>query len=359
MHSKNATCRLYNPQCFNIKGELMKFFGLVSLVLISSSSVFADARDAEDFGKFNYNFNQLPLEGSIPAGTKAWSGDYWAFKFGNINLRWNTASPTGYNLNSPAKERALKMSESELAKLAPSEKWSLYKGDYDYNLVHEVGSYTGSRKKLWAGICHGWAPASLHHSEPTPKTLVNKDGIKVPFGSGDIKGILSYFYADVGEGTHQLGGKCHMGRWVGMGGCGGDVNPAALHVLMANKFGLQKEGLLMDRDPGKEVWNQPVSGFKAKVVKGPYKSGNGFEVLMSADLIWTDESRPTWAPVFGTDNQKSKAMALSYSLKLDANYTIVDGAWRSDTYYPDFVWIAPKITEYRDQWAGLENLLND
>lgn len=316
------------------------------------------ARDAENFGDFDYNLNNLPLEGKLPESTRAWSGDYWAFKLGNINLRWNSPRPIGYDLPSPSFARLKTMSEAELAQLAPSEKWAILQGDYEYNFVAEIASYTGKLKPLWAGICHGWAPASLHHEEPTPKVLENKDGIRVPFGSGDIKGIVSYFYADQAESGGQIGSKCKIGRWLGTGGCGGDVNPGALHVVMANLLGKQKEGFLMDRDAGREIWNQPVSGFKSRFVSAVRRTNRGFEVDVETDLYYTDESKPTWNVVFGTENQKTVAMELEYTLEMDHNMNIVDGDWNSGNY-PDFLWISPKLTEYRNEWAGLEKLLND
>jgi len=337
----------------------MKRLSLLVFILVTSSAFAGNAQDASEFGEFNYNFKALPLEGKLATGTKAWSGDYWAFKLGNINLRWNSSYPIGYNLPSPGRASVMNMSESQLARLAPSEKWSIFQGDYAYSFVHEVASYTGKRKPLWAGICHGWAPASLYHEEPTPKVLINKDGVKVPFGSGDIKALLSYFYADQQEQATQMGSKCSIGRWLGMGGCGGDVNPAALHVLMANKLGLDHEGFLMDRDAGKEIWNQPVSGFSSRLVSGVRKTSRGYSVDVATSLYYTDESKPTWEVVFGTENQKTTTMELLYTLNLDNNMNIVDGNWNSGTDFPDFVWTTPKLTEFRDNWVGLELLLND
>ncbi|HXH73527.1 MAG TPA: hypothetical protein VNJ08_01080 [Bacteriovoracaceae bacterium] len=335
----------------------MKLISLFAMIL-ASTSVLADAQDAAQFGNFDYKFNALPLEGKLAGGTKAWSGEYWAFKLGNINLRWNSPNPIGYNLPSPGRAAVMNMSEAQLATLAPSEKWSIFQGDYDYAFVAEVGSYTGKLKKLWAGICHGWAPASLNHEEPTPKVLISKDGVRVPFGSGDIKGILSYFYADQQESAAQVGKKCSIGGFFG-GGCGGDVNPAALHVIMANMLGIKHEGFLMDRDAGKEVWNQPVSGFSSKQVSGIRRTGNGFEVDMQTSLTYTDESKPTWEVVYGTENQKNAVMELAYTLELDKNMNIVDGKWNSGTSFPDFLWITPKLTEYKGDWTGLDQLLND
>jgi hypothetical protein len=336
----------------------MKLFGALALTLMSTSILAGNARDAENFGHFDYNFNGLPLEGKLADGTRAWSGDYWAFKLGNINLRWNSPNPIGYKLVSPSRDAVMSMREDQLAALAPSEKWSIFQGDYTYDLVMEVNSYSGKNKPLWAGICHGWAPASLYHQEPTPKVLVSKDGVRVPFGSGDIKAILSYFYADQQVSSGQVGRKCLIGRWLGTGGCGGDVNPAALHVIMANMLGKNQEGFIMDRDAGREVWNQPVSGFKTMAVSPIRRTSNGYTVNVETQLYYTDESKPTWDVVYGTQNQKNAVMELEYTLKLDNSMNIIDGDWNSGTF-PDFLWITPKLTEYTERWSELNQLLND
>jgi hypothetical protein len=341
----------------------MKKFTLLAMIIVSNGVLADDdargAQEAANFGTFDYNFKALPLEGKLPEGTRAWSGDYWAFKLGNINLRWNTPKPIGYDLPSPNLAKILNMSEAEMAALAPSEKWSIYQGDYKYELVSHVGSYTGKRKKLWAGICHGWSPASLYHQEPTPKVLVSKDGVRVPFGSGDIKALISFFYADQQTEADQIGKKCLFASWLGLAGCGSDVNPAALHVVMTNMLGIQHEGFLMDRDAGREVWNQPVSGFSSKLVSAMKKTDKGYEVDVETKLTYTDESSPTWNIVFGTENQKNTVMELAYTLELDQNMNIVDGEWNKGTSYPDFIWTTPKLSVFKDEWAGLDQLLND
>lgn len=337
----------------------MKFLASIAITLISAT-VFASADEADEMGKMNYNLKELPTEGRILDDSKGWSGEYWAFKWGGINLRWNTSEPTGYFNNSPAREKVLKMSQEQLAKLAPSEKWSILHGDYEYEFVEEIASETGTGRKEWAGICHGWAPASVYHKEPTPKSLVNKDGVTVPFGSGDIKALLSYFYADQQESASGFGGKCFFSRFgIGIGGCGGDTNPAALHVTFANMIGLQKVGFIMDRDPGREIWNQPVVAFKVKKQSKPRRVGDGYEIDFSTDLIWTQESAPTWNLVYKTEGQKEVAMELEYTLELDRNFKIVDGSWAHHTEYPDFVWTTPKLDKFPGNWTRLDELLND
>jgi len=338
----------------------MKFITLMT-VLSVAGSVWAGAEEAASLGKFNYDFNSLPKSGSIPSTTRGWSGHFWPFKQGSINNRWNAPGRPGFNYKKATRQEILRMSSDQLSRLSPSEKWDIYNGDYtNYSTFMEAWQYNSPDASAWAGICHGWAPASLHHKEPTPKTLVNKDGVRVPFGSGDIKALISYFYADQQELSSQLGKKCRMGNaYFPMPGCRGDVNPAALHVVMTNLLGIQHKGFLMDRDPYKEIWNQPVTGFKVVDMTRPYKSGSGFKVDVHTELYWTDEALPTWNTVFGTALQKTQTMFLSYTLKLDKKMKIVDGSWNSDTAYPDFVWTTPKLDHFTGMWAGLEQLLND
>src|SRR4051794_18725420 len=80
----------------------------------------------------NRNFSELPLTGSAGDKQKYWSSDYWARNKGGINYRWNAARPSGFNLISPTKDQAMAMSQAQLRALAPSEKWDLYIGRYDY-----------------------------------------------------------------------------------------------------------------------------------------------------------------------------------------------------------------------------------
>lgn len=46
---------------------------------------------------------------------------------------------------------------------------------------------------FWLTICLQWAPASMFFKQPNPVTITSPDGIKVPFGSSDVKALLIYF----------------------------------------------------------------------------------------------------------------------------------------------------------------------
>lgn len=85
------------------------------------------------------------------------------------------------------------MTSTDIARLSPAEKFDFLNGPYYYPLKAEVEKLAAYDAESWEGICHGRAPASMNHNEPRPKILRNPDGIKIYFGSADIKAILSYY----------------------------------------------------------------------------------------------------------------------------------------------------------------------
>lgn len=317
---------------------------------------------------FNHRFDELPLSGTIEDGKRNWSGTYWPSNKGGIANRWNTPDKDRYKytFSSPSRAQVLSMPESQLALLSPAEKYDLLLGNYDYSFRDEVLSSTSPSAKSWAGICQGWAAASTLHAEPTPKTLLNPDGVKIPFGSADIKGLLSYvyaFYAD-DEYVGQMGQRCYFGSWLGgVKGCGEDLNAGAFHIVLANKIGIEKQGFMIDRDRHNEVWNQPVSSYSSNIVSVGKPSKDAAktavrEVRMTTVLYYIDESEPTWMPVHGTSEQKMEKMDLEYTVELNAQGKIVGGTWISYER-PDYIWNKNKVEKFKGLFARLPELLND
>lgn len=357
----------------------MRLIALTTLAIGFSSGAFAKPTKINERWKgfsepeimgsgFIHDVKALPLEGTMLGNhTRAWSGDYWPSKKGGVNKRWNTEDQQGFKYESPAREAVLKMSQEELAKLAPTEKYDLFLGNYDYPLREEAKGTASKRAKDWAGICHGWAPASLRHSEPVPKTVVNPDGIKIPFGSGDIKGLLSYYYAFYyeAESTNQVGLKCYFGSWLGgVKNCDEDLNAGAFHIIISNKLGMKGEGFLMDVDRFNEVWNQPVVGYKTKIVDEYLPRSKGAadltvrEMRVETELFYTNESDPTWNVVYGTKDQLIAKKDLVYRLELDADGKIIGGSWESKER-PDFLWDKPKTPNFEGMFSRLPELLVD
>jgi hypothetical protein len=295
--------------------------------------------------EFNYSFEKLPLEGNHDKPHTGWSDDYWPTHKGSINRRWNSPGQPGFKLVSPSKEQVFGMTQSQLSELAPSEKFDLLRGRYDYPLVKRVAKTARPNAKDWAGICNGWAPASLNLKEPMPTVMINSDGLQIPFGSSDIKAMLSYYYAYyVKTPTRQVGLRCFLNRGLsGLArGCGDDLNAGAFHIIMSNMLGLKREGFLADVDRLKEVWNQPITSYKTEIVMTRAPSSRAArsavrEVVVRTDLVYGSEIEPQWNPALNTSAQLYEKLELEYTVELDHEGKIVGGEWISWTR-PDFIW---------------------
>lgn len=315
---------------------------------------------------FNRDLFTLPLSGQSSNPLKYWSSDYWARNKGGINYRWNAARPSGFNLKSPTKAEALQMSEAELRTLAPSEKWDLFNGRYDYPVKKRVASYASSSRPSWEGICDGWAGAALNHQEPRPVTLSNPDGILVPFGSSDIKGILSWYYAKEWAGGYaMMGRRCYGGITFGADRCTNDMNAGAFHIVLANRMGVDGISFIADIDRGKEVWNHLVFDYRSTITSKNLKprrtSARGTvsvaRVRTVVSYVWL-LARNSWEPVLGTSRQITRTRTYEYYLDLNANGRIIGGDWIT-SQRPDFLWLEKGVSKFSGAYARLGELLDD
>lgn len=353
----------------------MKHFFLLSLISLSLS---AFAAIDEVWGPTSHpdimaegqerNFYAFPLRATVIDGQKFWSGDYWANNRGNINIRWNSNYQKGWNLRSPSPMEARSMSMEELSTLSPTEKYDIWVGRYDYPIKALVYAEAANGKaEDWEGICHGWAPATMNHHEPTPKTMTSVDGINVPFGSSDIKALLSYYYAfgfQV-ENTHQTGSRCFGGGlFSSRRKCPRDLNAGAFHIILGNRIGLMGVGFIADIDKSDEVWNHPIKSYSSEVVdrKKPKRNsayGTASIVRVKTVMTYVDESNGNfWTPLLGTQEQVEKTKKYEYDLDLSASGEILGGEWKSGDR-PDFLWIKEKPAAFEGYFARLGELLND
>lgn len=360
------------PKCVQsvIKKSMKRLFCLVlTIVTIHATAApleinrpWPGVSDPINFGgRYKQKFSELPLRGEIKDKTKLWSGDYWALKKGNINYRWYGASKTGFNLNSPSKEEALKMSVTELAALSPSEKYDLYIGRYDYPLKNQVAGIASPRAQLWEGICHGWAPAAMNHTEPESKLLKNPQGIEIPFGSTDIKALLSYYYAyGFATAPVQMGERCYPESGEG---CKDDLNAGAFHIILTNRLGLHGASFIADIESRGEVWNNPAYAYTTTIIReaGPANEsapGTVKVITVSTDFQFADNGENNWRPVIGTHLQVINQRQYDYDLDIDGNGNIIGGEWRSRSR-PDFLWLKQRPYRYTGLLFRLGELLED
>lgn len=314
----------------------------------------------------NRDFASLPLSGAVADPQKNWSSDYWARYKGGINYRWNAIRPSGFNLVSPTKQQAMTMSQSQLAALAPSEKWDIFIGRFDYPVKREIANYASPNRPKWEGICDGWAGAALNHDEPRPVVVTSPDGIQVPFGSSDIKGLLSWYYSRKwAGGNSQMGRRCYGTNSGTIDRCSHDMNAGAFHLVLTNRLGQDGKSFIADIDRNHEVWNHLAYNYRSSIrsanlppgstsAAGTVKRVRVRTVVNYVFLL----TRNTWEPVLGTSRQKLSSRTYEYYLDIDGRGRIIGGDWIT-TQRPDFLWLERKVSGFSGVFSRLGELLSE
>jgi len=295
---------------------------------------------------FEMNFADLALKARLE--TKPWSDSYWPSKEGGLAARWNAADSNAFTYVSPTREQVASYTREQLVALSPAEKYDILMGRYDYPMVRSERARTSPNDPHWAGLCHGWAPAALHYKEPTAVTLKNADGVSVPFGSSDVKALLTYYQGQVARtSTRFLASRCNIDLAKNpdsaqLRECR-DTNAGAFHVVLANLLA-RGEGFIADVTRDLEVWNQPVYAFSTQVIREQAPSagaapGTDREVVVQTTIRYGMEIEANWEPL-GL-NQSSASRTYVYRLELDLTGKIIGGDWLTDDR-PDFLWAESK-----------------
>lgn len=340
------------------------------------------------------DYNALPIKGKLSDDRLAWSETYWPSNLGGISYRWSSPNPQPFTYKLHTKEELQKMSMEELSRLSPSELYDIAQGDYSYSLTRKARSLYTKRDLWWEGICHGWSQAAANYPEPRPVNVINPDGIRVPFGSSDVKGLLAMHeaYNYKGNKFGFVGKRCKVrGKVVGEederdGGiirpsaedaaspdCS-DVNAGAFHVVVANMIGIHSKSFVADVDRFNDVWNQPIHSYESQVLSDtPVADGNGVarKIRIATKFIYGEElqvytparaaEKPEifwWQskqPVTGTPSQQFRSKDYEYILELDANNRIVGGEWVSETR-PDFMWMYARSPKFKSSVINLTGL---
>ena len=223
--------------------------------------------------------------------------------------------------------------------LSPAEKYDLYASGQDWPLTIRAMGETSPTEASWTGYCQGWSQASMATEEPNPVTMVNENGIQIPFGSSDIKALLTYFYGDVVTDDYPdknftverrgIGSAC--GSSVAVDPACYDTNPGAFHIALTNMIGVQKTGFVIDVDPTYERWNQPVYAYQSRSLETLPPRDNSDAAVASIKIIqtqvtWGMEIEPQWEAL-GPHDQVTKTQDYFYTLELDADSEILGGQW--------------------------------
>ena len=172
---------------------------------------------------YQLDLASLPLTGEVAKAP--WSGYYWPSYKGGIAYRWQLGyDQAGFDYDVLTTEQAKALNENQdLAMiLSPAEKYDLLNNDYQFTTVKAEKDRTRILFALdnqldiptWEGLCHAWAPATLDLSNPAPVALTNEDGVSIPFGSSDVKALITLATHDAmmaNELTSQMSGlRCNL-----------------------------------------------------------------------------------------------------------------------------------------------------
>jgi hypothetical protein len=363
---------------------MKKFLVVLSVCLMSSA--FAEKWDRYNNPKIfvpvipgkvlKTNFAELPLDGSIKDERLGWSETYWPSNKGGIAYRWNHPDPQPFKYKILTKAEVLAMSATELSQLSPAELYDISQGDYNFTLTKSVLRKYSPKDLWWEGICHGWSLAASRYPEPDRKEVVNKDGVKVVFGSSDVKGLLAMhdafnpqaFYVRVGrrcgvngkvpgEESEQDGPVSMPSPFRANSGKCSDVNAGAFHLILTNMIGVHGLSFVADVDRFADVWNQPVTSYESKIISvvpvsnSEIRSGVAKKIRVATKFVYGEELQfyspekeaeglvnfVSKEPVTGTIHQAFRHKNYEYTLELDAAGNIVGGEWHTDTR-PDMLW---------------------
>jgi hypothetical protein len=339
--------------------------------------------------KYERDFSKLPLKGDLK--TTPWSGDYWPTYKGGITYRWNQKGVAkdierwSYDLEDIADIK------TPLKDLSPAEKFDLFLGHEGFPLT----TYERERTKIfktiethetydksfeiptWEGLCHAWAPATIHYGEPESVTVTGAKGHKITFGSSDIKALLTYhLHLNKGIKTKGLGSRCYLDfaelrkkhedgeitkeeldAKINSDACA-DTNAGAFHVVLTNQISFKDESFIVDVTRDAEVWNQPVTGYTTEVYKTTEGASEGAapgtvkEVWVKTGLKYIIEVTQSFELI--PTPWKIKYAYYDYRLELNKEGRIIGGEWISETR-PDFLW-KNKASRFKGYFAKLKDI---
>lgn len=381
----------------------MKFLFLIAFIIADpvAAEIYNNANHPNNFHRIAgtnliLNFDSLPSSGTLSDSRLGWSESYWPSNKGGITYRWNHPDPQPFKYRLHTKQEVQKMSDKELSELSPAELYDIANDDFNYTLTRNSMRRYSPRDLWWEGLCHGWAQAASHYPEPAPVVVTSKSGIKVPFGSSDVKALLamheSYNY---GGKFGFVGVRCKAsGKVEGEGDerdrnpnpphpdianapdCK-DVNAGAFHVVITNMLGILGKGFVADIDRFGDVWNQPITSYNFSVAGEeavtPAHRSMGIErrIKIQMQMTYGEELKfytPQLAasgalnfvsklPVTNTPHQKFLSKNYSYIVELNGQGNIIGGEWISSTR-PDFLWMYERSKQFKNSPVPLANLKN-
>jgi len=321
--------------------ELHRGYALATLAEVSATGgVFIESSEL-DHGKVTMKL-KLTASGSVTC---------------QLSMREQAEAELGLLTSSPSEAVSLPSSEQSIADKIPwaGYWWPLNQGQTalgyyphgapgplaKYDLYVEAKYGGDSRAKEWElanhympgapgwfGHCHAWAAACVLEDEP--RSTLNKDGII--FYVGDLKALLTEcHYSDPSNlflGT-RFDPTYHPNNPYE------DIYPNDFTIALQKWIRDRGEPLVMDYEPGPEVWNHPFYRYDMTITP---VTGNRVDVTCT---VWHVKDGVHPDHLSGVTSASVFTYTYQYWLTLDGSGEIISGPFASGWHssrHPDFLW---------------------
>ncbi len=185
----------------------------------------------------------------------------------------------------------------------------------------------------WVGLCHGWAAAAVMEDEPTRPLTSSVGTITV----GDQKAWLSLAH---GGDVANFYGRRFDGQ---PGDDPNDMAPETLWEALRTSVRDQKTSIVLDIEPGVEVWNYPVYAYRVDATKVGGNLYRGKIYVWFAD----DHVHPDFVGV------KRFVQAYPFEIQTTSEGRPLHGTGRwigsAVKSHPDFAWVPYVVRSGNDQ----------
>lgn len=218
------------------------------------------------------------------------------------------------------------------------------------------------KPEAWWGHCNGWAAAAI--LEPVAQTDVQVGGVTLT--PTDLSALMTAVYFGcraIGLDDRYAGSDDpavdQYGRPTDR--TYRDINPAVLHLIAANRIGVDKQAFVGDISPGAQVWNHPLWAYEIKSLEelrggaaavqwitgrahqGAYPFNDKAKRFFGVHARYcaTLALQAAGAPVNTGDQARSAWLEYRYVLETDQDGRILGGEWAGESRknHPDFCWV--------------------
>lgn len=282
---------------------------LLAVTLVALTAGFSSEVQKKSLNKsfIHTTFEALPLNGMRSDDLLPFSTLHsFPFNKGSIST-FSPLMPTHEELSemrwssNRIQNAGKKITQEEIDQLSTSEKFDLYRGQYDYPLTHEILKNIHPNQPDWIDLQFGCSVAAIHFAEPTAITVTSKENILIHFSENDLKGLLCYHYDKV------VLQKLNIQKF--------KSSASDFHLALTTFIGLKDKGLILERMENEHSTYQAIAGYHSTVLS---QNQNG-DLLIQTTLDLADKS----------------SMTYRYHLQLDQNNQIIEGSFEEGSEQPE------------------------